>query len=69
MQKFPLLALIALSGCGSPDTSSIGRMTRSEAEALNDAATMVDENAIAAVNSPACRAPRADRSCVDPAMQ
>jgi hypothetical protein len=49
MRKLALLALIALSGCGSPSDDTVGGVTRSEAQALNDAATMLDNNALAPV--------------------
>jgi hypothetical protein len=49
MRKLTLIALIALSGCGSPGEDTIGGVTRSEAQALNDAATMLDNNAVAPV--------------------
>jgi hypothetical protein len=47
MRTLALLALIALSGCGSPNGKTVGGVTRSEAQALNDAATMLDKNAVA----------------------
>ncbi|MDB5715518.1 MAG: hypothetical protein JWO15_2915 [Sphingomonadales bacterium] len=49
MRILPLLALIALSGCGSPGNDTVDGATRSEAQALNDAAAMLDNNAIAPV--------------------
>jgi uncharacterized protein YceK len=49
MHKIILLALIALSGCGSPRDDTVGGVTQSEAQALNDAATMLDNNAVAPV--------------------
>lgn len=51
MRITPLLALVALYGCGSPGNDTAEGVTRSEAQALNDAAAMLDNNAIApAVN-------------------
>lgn len=47
MRILAMLALIALSGCGSPSDDTVGGVTRSEAQALNDAATMLDKNAAA----------------------
>lgn len=46
MRILALLALATLSACGSPSDDTVGGVTRSEAEALNDAATMLDNNAI-----------------------
>jgi uncharacterized protein YceK len=45
MPKLVLVILITLSGCGSPKTNTVGGATQSEAQALNDAATMLDNNA------------------------
>lgn len=47
----PLLA--ALAACNSPNDPGVGGVTRSEAEALNDAAAMLDNNAIEPVAEPA----------------
>ncbi|CAN5190804.1 hypothetical protein BH09PSE3_BH09PSE3_00630 [soil metagenome] len=49
MKIFAVLAVIALSGCGAPRNDTVGDVTRSEAQALNDAATMLDNNAVAPV--------------------
>lgn len=49
MNRFALPALLALSACGSPSGDTVGPVTRSEAQALNDAATMIDNNAIVPV--------------------
>ncbi|WP_293880146.1 hypothetical protein [Sphingomonas sp.] len=49
MRVLALLALVALSGCGSPSDDTVDGATRSEAQALNDAATMIDNNAVAPV--------------------
>ena len=45
---FLILALI-LTACGSPSSDSVGGVSRSEAEALNDAAEMLDANAVGPV--------------------
>jgi len=42
----------ALASCSSPNDPGVGGVTRSEAEALNDAAAMLDNNAIAPVAEP-----------------
>ncbi|MDB5701943.1 MAG: hypothetical protein JWL66_2142 [Sphingomonadales bacterium] len=47
MRVLALIALVALSACGSPSGDSVGGATRSESQALNDAATMLDNNAVA----------------------
>jgi predicted small secreted protein len=47
----PLLA--ALAACNSPNDPGVGGVTRSEAEALNDAAAMLDNNAVTPVPEPA----------------
>jgi hypothetical protein len=44
--------LLTLTACGSPNDPGVGGITRSEAEALNDAASMVDNNAVAPVPEP-----------------
>jgi hypothetical protein len=44
--------LLALAGCNSPNDPGVGGVTRSEAEALNDAAAMLDNNAVAPVAEP-----------------
>ncbi len=43
--RYPVLILAALlSGCGgSPNDPGVGGVTRSEAQALNDAAEMLDQ--------------------------
>ncbi len=46
--RYLILALM-LSACGSPSTDSVGGVSRSEAEALNDAAEMLDANAVVPV--------------------
>jgi len=38
--------LAALASCSSPNDPGVGGVTRSEAEALNDAASMLDNNAV-----------------------
>ena len=38
-----------LSACGSPNSDNVGGVSRSEAEALNDAAEMLDANAVVPV--------------------
>jgi hypothetical protein len=46
--RYLFLALL-LSACGSPSADTVGGVTRSEAEALNDAAEMLDANAVVPV--------------------
>jgi hypothetical protein len=46
--RYVILALL-LSACGSPSSESVGGVSRSEAEALNDAAEMLDANAVVPV--------------------
>lgn len=41
-----LAAVMALAACNSPNDPGVGGVTRSEAEALNDAAAMLDNNAV-----------------------
>ena len=43
-----ILALMLVS-CGSPLSDTVGGVSRSEAEALNDAAQMLDDNAVVPV--------------------
>jgi hypothetical protein len=45
--------LLVLSACSSPNDPGVGGVTRSEAEALNDAAAMLDNNAVQPVAEPA----------------
>jgi hypothetical protein len=50
MRLYAFAAMIlALSACGSPNDPGVGGVTRREADALNDAATMVDNNAVTPV--------------------
>jgi uncharacterized protein YbjQ (UPF0145 family) len=49
--RYLILALL-LSACGSPSSESVGGVSRSEAEALNDAAEMLDANAVVPVPVP-----------------
>lgn len=49
MKPLLMTALLALASCGSPNDPGVGGVTRSEAEALNDAATMIDNNAVTPV--------------------
>lgn len=37
---------LLLSACGSPSNNAVDGVSRSEAEALNDAAEMLDANAV-----------------------
>jgi hypothetical protein len=46
--RYVILALM-LSACGSPSNDPVGGVSRSEAEALNDAAEMLDANAVVPV--------------------
>lgn len=55
IRKLMPIALIALSGCGAPDNDpGVGGVTAGEAQALNDAAEMLDQsyaNTAAALNA------------------
>jgi hypothetical protein len=44
-----LILALLLSACGSPSSDSVGGVSRSESEALNDAAEMLDANAVVPV--------------------
>ena len=44
-----LILALLLSACGSPSDDSAGGVSRSESEALNDAAEMLDANAVVPV--------------------
>jgi hypothetical protein len=44
-----LILFLMLSACGSPSNDPVGGVSRSEAEALNDAAEMLDANAVVPV--------------------
>jgi hypothetical protein len=44
-----LILALLLTSCGSPSSDSVGGVSRSEAEALNDAAEMLDANAVVPV--------------------
>ena len=46
--RYLILALL-LSACGSSSSDSVGGVSRSEADALNDAAEMLDANAVVPV--------------------
>ncbi len=46
--RYLILALL-LSACGPPSNDSVDAVSRSEAEALNDAAEMLDANAVVPV--------------------
>ena len=46
--RYLILALM-LSACGEPSADNVGGVSRSEAEALNDAAEMLDANAVVPV--------------------
>ena len=45
-----LILVLLLSACGSPSDDAVGGVSRSEAEALNDAAQMLDANAVVPVS-------------------
>tara|TARA_R110000787_G_scaffold195091_2_gene306482 strand:+ start:794 stop:1036 length:243 start_codon:yes stop_codon:yes gene_type:complete len=67
-----LIGLMLLGGCGSASEEGVGGVSASEAEALNDAAAMLDARSGAAqvgdggLNPPATTAARADRNRVAP---
>ena len=44
-----LFLALFLTACGAPSSDSVGGVSRSEAEALNDAAEMLDANAVVPV--------------------
>jgi hypothetical protein len=46
--RYLILALL-LAACGSPSDDGVGGVSRSEAEALNDAAEMLDDNSVVPV--------------------
>jgi hypothetical protein len=49
MRIFIIPALLALAACGSPSEQKVGGVSQSEADALNDAAEMLDANAVVPV--------------------
>jgi hypothetical protein len=44
-----LILALFLTACGAPSSDSVGGVSRSESEALNDAAEMLDTNAVVPV--------------------
>jgi len=53
IKRLLLSSLIAaLTSCSSPNDPDVGGVTRSEAEALNDAASMLDNNAVEPMSDP-----------------
>jgi hypothetical protein len=44
-----LIFALMLTACGAPSADNVGGVTRSESEALNDAAEMLDANAVVPV--------------------
>ncbi len=46
--RYLILALM-LSACGAPGADNVSDVTRNEADALNDAAEMLDANAVVPV--------------------
>ncbi len=59
MRRLIVLALSGvLTACGSPNDPGVGGVTRSEAQALNDAAIMLDNNAVTPVPETGNRAAR-----------
>ncbi len=68
-----LVGVLLLGGCGSASGDGVGGVSASEAEALNDAAAMLDARSGAAqagdagLNPAAAAAARADRNRVAPA--
>lgn len=49
MRAIILVAVLAVSACGSPSDEGVGGISASEAQALNDAAEMLDANAVVPV--------------------
>lgn len=46
MLRAILILPLLLSACGAPSNEGVGGVTREEADALNDAAAMLDANAV-----------------------
>ena len=44
-----LILALLLPACGAPSADNVGGVSRSEADALNDAAQMLDDNAVVPV--------------------
>ena len=44
-----LCSLLILPACGTPSNDPVGGISRDEAQALNDAAEMLDDNAVTPV--------------------
>jgi hypothetical protein len=49
MRILALLPLFALTACGAPSDRDVAGVSQSEADALNDAAEMLDANAVVPV--------------------
>jgi hypothetical protein len=49
MRTILAIALLSLSACGSPSDDKVAGVSQSEADALNDAAEMLDANAVVPV--------------------
>jgi hypothetical protein len=49
MKLIAFIALLALAGCGAPSDQKVAGVSQSEADALNDAAEMIDANAVVPV--------------------
>jgi predicted outer membrane protein len=46
MKAIACLALLMLAACGAPSDEKVAGVSQSEADALNDAAAMLDANAV-----------------------
>jgi hypothetical protein len=49
MRILIFVTLFALTSCGAPSDRKVGGVSQSEADALNDAAEMLDANAVVPV--------------------
>jgi hypothetical protein len=49
MKYIALIASLVLAGCGAPSDEKVAGVSQSEADALNDAAEMLDANTVVPV--------------------
>jgi hypothetical protein len=49
MRRCLIIALLSVSACGSPSVDTVEGVSANEAQALNDAAKMLDDNAVVPV--------------------